>query len=93
MIFFSKLLLLTLIISCSKPIEKDYLIISGNVKNTKRKRMRLTGFNFEKEIEIDSKNGNFIDTLRIPRTGYYNIIFNSSKTIKLYLTKTDDEVI
>lgn len=88
--FFSKLLLLALVISCSKPIEKDYLVISGNVKNTKRKRMRLTGFNFEKEIEINSKNGNFIDTLRIPRTGYYNIIFNSSRTIKLYLTKTDD---
>lgn len=89
-----KIVLLALIggimLSCKKeePV-KDYLVLSGDVENFKKRDIKLEGFEFEKNISFDRKAKNFVDTLKIEREGYYSLTFNKQK-YNVYLTKTDD---
>ena len=78
------------LISCKeeKPV-KDFLILSGQVENFKKRSITLTGFNFDQKIRFDKKAGAFIDTVRIERDGYYTLVMDK-KPLKVYLTKTDD---
>ncbi|WP_299110014.1 TlpA disulfide reductase family protein [uncultured Tenacibaculum sp.] len=90
-----KLAFLTLlglaIVSCKdeKP-AKDYLVLSGKIENLKKRNLTLTGYNFEKRIKFDRKTSSFVDTLKIDRDGYYNLIYDKNKVLTLYLSKTDD---
>lgn len=90
-----KLAFLTLlglaIVSCKdeKP-AKDYLVLSGKIENLKKRNLTLTGYNFEKRIKFDRKTSSFVDTLKIDRDGYYNLIYDKNKALTLYLSKTDD---
>ena len=56
--------------SCS---EKNYVIFSGNIANTKDTAMKIGNMNrdFQKEVSID-ENGNFRDTLYITSPGAYS---------------------
>ncbi|WNW02809.1 TlpA disulfide reductase family protein [Tenacibaculum sp. HL-MS23] len=76
--------------SCKKekPV-KDYLILSGNIENFKKRNITLEGFNFTKKIKFDKKTGSFSDTVKIDRDGYYTLMLNK-KPINLYLTDTVD---
>ena len=81
------------IISCKKekPV-KDYLILSGNIENFKKRDITLESFRFSKKIKFDKKTGSFSDTLKINRDGYYTLIVNK-KPINLYLNDTVDTAI
>ena len=93
-----KILLLILIavsiISCEKEAEKpvkDYLVLSGEIKNFKKRDITLDGFNFSKKIKFDKKTGTFSDTLKINNEGYYTLILQKRRVnIKLYLKDTVD---
>ena len=78
------------IISCNKEKPtKDYLILSGKIKNFKKRDVTLEGFNFTKKIKFDKKTGSFSDTIRINRDGYYTLILQAKKvTLNLYLNDT-----
>ena len=56
--------------SCS---EKNYVIFSGNIANTKDTAMKIGNISrdFQKEVSID-ENGNFRDTLYITSPGAYS---------------------
>ena len=56
--------------SCS---EKNYVIFSGNIANTKDTAMKIANISrdFQKEVSID-ENGNFRDTLYITSPGAYS---------------------
>lgn len=89
-----RLILLALIgisiISCTeeKPV-KDYLIISGKIKNFKKKEILLINALSVKKIKFNKKTGSFSDTLRLSRDGYYTFKANK-KQFNLYLTDTVD---
>ena len=56
--------------SCS---EKNFVIFSGNIANTKDTAMKIGNISrdFQKEVSID-ENGNFRDTLYITSPGAYS---------------------
>ena len=85
--------LLVIISACQTPKKpvKDYFVISGTIKNLKKRNISLLGYNFDHKIKVDKKTGNFQDTIRIQRDGIYNLVFNKKqKPIKLLLSKTND---
>lgn len=78
-----------LFVSCEEDKKvKDYLVLSGNIENLRRRSIQLVGYNFEKRIRFDRKTKSFSDTLRI-NDGYYTLVVDKNP-IPLYLTKTDD---
>ncbi|WBX73220.1 TlpA disulfide reductase family protein [Tenacibaculum pacificus] len=93
-----KILLLALIAitisSCEKEEEKpvkDYLVLSGTIKNFKKREINLIGLNFEKKIKVDKKTGSFSDTIQINRDNYYALILKKGRvSLDLYLKDTVD---
>lgn len=93
-----KILILILIgfsiISCEKEPEKpvkDYLVLSGEIKNFRKKEINLNGFNFSEKVKFDKKTGTFSDTLKIDKDGYYTLVVQKRRVnIKLYLNDTVD---
>ncbi|WP_086029986.1 TlpA family protein disulfide reductase [Tenacibaculum holothuriorum] len=92
-----KLILLALIgvvaISCKKEAPvKDYLVLTGNVENFKKRDVTLQGFRFKKKIKFDRKTKSFRDTVKIPYSGYYTLVLDKNKrrVLNLFLNKTDD---
>jgi len=79
-----KLIILLLItftaISCKE--SKDFLSISGNVKNAETKEIRIVTRDFNKKITL-SDDGSFKDTLRIKK-GIYALTDGKNRTF-LYL--------
>jgi len=67
----SFLLLISSLISFGQN-DKNYVLYSGNIKNTTESTMKITNFfkSFEKDILVD-KAGNFSDTLFIKENGTY----------------------
>lgn len=71
------LLLLSIITICGCKEEEtpNYVLLSGNISNTKGGELTISSINgFSKTINV-MDNGNFSDTLHIQENGLYNIRF------------------
>jgi len=70
--------------------EKNYVLFSGNIKNTQETVIKITNYlkKFEKDIMIDS-SGNFKDTLFIKDEGSYSYQTGKSYS-SMFLKKGDD---
>ncbi len=88
-----KLVLLALIggimFSCKNEPVKDYLVLSGDIQNYKKRDIKLESFRSEEKIKFDRKANKFSDTLKIDKNGFYTITFNKRK-FNLYLSPTED---
>ncbi|CAM1372760.1 TlpA family protein disulfide reductase [Tenacibaculum xiamenense] len=76
--------------SCNSPTPIEQLIIKGKIDGFKKKEIKLTSYNYEHKIKINKSSKTFNDTIKIPRTGYYNLVFSKNKYLTLYLTKSDN---
>ena len=88
---FSTLVLLTLLVSCKdtknekvKNTKADYVLFSGKITNPNSSKVRVTGDDFKQSIKME--NGEFADTLRIPKNGYYTFSDGRENTA-MYLKK------
>lgn len=81
--------LLTLI-SCDKekPV-KDYFILSGEIKNFRKRNIKLIGYNYSKKIKFDRKSKTFKDTLRNLKEGHYTLKVGK-REVPLYISDTTD---
>ncbi|TGV03099.1 TlpA family protein disulfide reductase [Flavivirga rizhaonensis] len=71
------LLILTVLWSCKKEIPVDYVILTGNINNTKGGELKISSINgFKKTINVKD-TGTFSDTLYILENGLYNLQFNN----------------
>lgn len=85
---FITLLLCSIIISfsCSKEQDKDYIIITGGIKNHDTNTILVTNnHGYRHSIEVNS-DGSFTDTLFCLK-GFYKLEYTKNKTINLYLNK------
>lgn len=71
--------------------EKNYVLFSGNIKNTKETVMKISNFGkrFEKDIVIDEL-GNFKDTLFIKANGNY--YYQAGKSYSSFFLKKGDDL-
>lgn len=71
--------------------EKNYVLLSGNIKNTKETVMKISNFGkrFEKDIVID-EFGNFKDTLFIKANGNY--YYQAGKSYSSFFLKKGDDL-
>ncbi len=60
------------IFSC-KQDPVDYALVSGKIENAKAKKLIIAGNDFNQEIDINTEDGTFADTLRLSEPGFYNI--------------------
>lgn len=90
-----KILFLSLIAivfnSCKKDAEAkiDSFVISGEIKNFRKRNIRLEGFNFEKKIKFDRKTKKFTDTIKNLKAGHYYLVVGK-RPIPLYLSPNED---
>lgn len=62
--------------SCKKEVPVNYVLLSGNIDNTKGGELKISSLNgFEKTINVQD-NGVFSDTLFIEETGLFNLQFD-----------------
>lgn len=81
---------LSLVVSCGKKEKpKDYLVLSGEVENFRKRTIELTGHNFEKKIRFDRKTKTFLDTLTKITPGHY-ILKVGKRPVPVYLSSVDD---
>ena len=74
------LLLVTIsILSCQKKVKPTHVIFTGSVENNNTNSAKISGNGFEKVIEI-TENGNFSDTLKIDKEGYYSLRIGREST-------------
>ena len=74
------LLLVTIsILSCQKKVKPTHVIFTGSVENNNANSAKISGNGFEKVIEI-TENGNFSDTLKIDKEGYYSLRIGREST-------------
>jgi thiol-disulfide isomerase/thioredoxin len=71
--------------------EKNYVLLSGNIKNTKETVIKISNFGkrFEKDIVID-EFGNFKDTLFIKVNGNY--YYQAGKSYSSFFLKKGDDL-
>ncbi|WP_420574230.1 redoxin family protein [Kordia sp.] len=77
------------IISCKNEPKVDYVLLSGQIENTKGDKVYILGNDFKQEIAV-GKDGIFADTLRIKTDGYYTFSHERERT-SLY-TQPGDEL-
>jgi len=84
------IILCATLFSCKGEENVDYVIFSGNIKNTNETILKMGKYDytFKKEIAID-KSGNFRDTLYISEKGFYSFQVGRSYT-SVFLKKGDD---
>jgi thiol-disulfide isomerase/thioredoxin len=87
------ILLVSILFSCNKQEKKDYVIFSGQIKNTKEKSLTIRGnpaLNNEllQKISLDKK-GIFSDTIQITKSGLYYFIVGKDY-FRIYFTEGDD---
>ncbi|SNR16971.1 TlpA family protein disulfide reductase [Tenacibaculum jejuense] len=80
----------SLVVSCEKKEKpKDYLVLSGEVDNLRKRTIELTGHNFEKKIRFDRKTKTFLDTLTNITPGHY-VLKIGKRPVQVYLSSIDD---
>ncbi len=80
------LLILTIsLFSCQKEVKPTYVIFNGSIENNNANSAKISGNGFAKEFAI-SETGNFSDTLKIEKNGYYSLRIGREST-PVYLTK------
>ncbi|WP_299711613.1 TlpA disulfide reductase family protein [uncultured Tenacibaculum sp.] len=80
----------SLIVSCEKKEKpKDFLVLSGEVDNFRKRTIELTGYNFERKIRFDRKNKTFLDTLKNITPGHYTLKIGK-RPVQVYLSSLDD---
>ncbi len=69
-------IILTLLWSCKKETPVNYVLLSGDISNTKEGKLRVSSLNgdFFKNINV-TDTGSFSDTLFIEKNGIYTINF------------------
>jgi len=72
--------------SCQKP--KTFVTISGNIENPKDSVLKIVTRGYKKTIFL-TKQGDFQDTLLIPRDEVYRVVYNRNST-RAYLKKGMD---
>lgn len=71
-------------ISCQ---DKEIITtLSGKIKNSDSKTIKLEGLNFSKEINLKD-DGTFSDTLNLDYDGLYSLVLNDEKQRFIYLEK------
>lgn len=77
------------LVSFKSERSKDYLILSGTVKNLPNDTFELKNLtgSFKRKIKVD-QDGKFSDTLNV-ESGYYFLNFNKMK-LPVYLNKSED---
>lgn len=84
------LLAISLVVSCEKKEKpKDFLVLSGEVDNFRKRTIELIGHNFEKKIRFDRKSKTFLDTLTNITPGHY-ILKIGKRPVQVYLSSIDD---
>jgi len=91
---FPIILALLIFVGCKSEIKKDkkpkdYLVLSGEVNNFKKRTIELTGFNFEKKINFNKSKKSFLDTLTHITPGHYTLRIGK-RPVGVYLTSIDD---
>lgn len=79
------------IVSCNSKKEhpKDYLTLSGTIKNTKDSVLAVTGEGVNKQIKI-AANGSFKDTIKVSKKGYHALKIGTQKQMPIYLSNGYD---
>jgi len=81
---FIAIIILTLMLSCEdKDVQPTYALLSGSISNTEATKAFISGNDFKQELSIDPETGTFADTLKLPKTGYYQ--FSCGENTTLYL--------
>jgi thiol-disulfide isomerase/thioredoxin len=81
---FIAIIILALMLSCEdKDVQPTYALISGTVSNTEATKAFISGNDFKQELSIDPKTGTFADTLRLPKSGYYQFSCGEYATVYL----------
>ena len=73
------LLVIISILSCQKKVKPTHVIFTGSIENNNANSAKISGNGFEKVIEI-TENGNFSDTLKIDKEGYYSLLIGREST-------------
>ena len=73
------LLVIISILSCQKKVKPTHVIFTGSIENSNSNSAKISGNGFEKVIEI-TENGNFSDTLKIDKEGYYSLRIGREST-------------
>ncbi|WP_343330737.1 TlpA disulfide reductase family protein [Polaribacter staleyi] len=72
--------------SCKKEVAVNYVILSGNINNTKGGELKVSSLNgFKKDINVNN-TGVFLDTLFIEEDGLYNLRYEQVRSTP-YLSK------
>ncbi|SNR16972.1 TlpA family protein disulfide reductase [Tenacibaculum jejuense] len=88
--YYALLLILSLtFINCKEEKQKDFLVISGKVENFKQRKIKISGYNFSKNIRFHKKSKTFVDTLRNFKEGHYALQINK-RIVNMYLSSFDD---
>ena len=80
---------LVFLTSCKQEKPKDYLVLSGKVENFKKRKIKLSGYNYDKSIRFHKKTNSFSDTLRNIKPGHYKLQVNQ-RIVNMYLSSYDD---
>ncbi len=75
--------------NCKNEKAKDFLVISGKVENFKQKKIKISGYNFNKNIRFHKNTKTFSDTLRNFKTGHYALQIDK-RVVNMYLSSFDD---
>ncbi len=75
-----------LFFSCKQETPVDYVLLTGNIKNSDAEVVKISGNGFSQEVTI--KDGIVSDTLRIADNGFYNLRVGREST-PMYLNKGD----
>ncbi|WP_282135773.1 TlpA family protein disulfide reductase [Seonamhaeicola maritimus] len=71
------LLVLTIFWSCKKEVPANYVLLSGNINNTKGGELTISSLNgYSKSLNVKD-TGTFSDTLFIEENGLYNVRFGN----------------
>ncbi|GAA3604390.1 TlpA disulfide reductase family protein [Flavivirga amylovorans] len=71
------------IVACKKESTKDYVTLSGTIKNQSSDSLLIGKRSVIKKMKVDAE-GNFSDTLKVEETGNY-ILFDGEQRASIYL--------
>ncbi|WP_299835672.1 TlpA disulfide reductase family protein [uncultured Tenacibaculum sp.] len=87
--YYTLLIISLLFLNCKEEKQKDFLVLSGKVDNFKKRKIKLSGYKFDKNIRFRRKTKSFSDTIRDFTPGHYELHIDQ-RIINMYLSNYDD---